>query len=61
LYRNGYEKALEVSLRVTRAAAQRFELIERTKRIDGRKVHPHEPLGAPRTPGRATRQRRGRS
>jgi hypothetical protein len=43
VYRNGYEKALEVSLRVTRAAAQRFELVERTKRIEGRKVDPHEP------------------
>lgn len=42
IYRGGYEKALEISLRVTRAAAQRFELIERTRRIDERKAHPRE-------------------
>src|SRR5881628_404364 len=42
IYRGGYEKALEISPRATRAAAQRFELIERTRRIDERKAHPRE-------------------
>lgn len=37
LYREGYEKALEISLRVLRAAEQRFELVERTRRLEARR------------------------
>jgi len=37
LYREGYETALLVALRALQAAERRFELYERTKRLESKK------------------------
>ena len=37
LYREGYETALLVALRAMQAAERRFELYERTKRLEAKK------------------------
>ena len=37
LYREGYETALLVALRALKAAERRFELYERTKRLEAQK------------------------
>lgn len=39
LYRAGYEFALETALRTLAAAERRFELIDRTKRLETRRAH----------------------
>jgi hypothetical protein len=53
LYREGYDKALETALRVLRAAGQRFELVDRTRRLEARKKRADGAMGN-------RRDRRGR-
>lgn len=45
LYREGYDHALLVALKAIQSAAQRYELIERTKRLEARRKRAHGALG----------------